>query len=707
MRKQTAGLDRPADVQEFHGLGAAFYPEHHPRETWPEYAGLMARAGIKFVRIMEFAWDKLEPREGVFDFEWLDDALNLLKRKGIRAIMCTPTAVPPLWACEKYPELHPVLEDGRTFGFGVRRYTCPTSIAYRKLSERIAGAMADHYGRDPQILAWQLDNEFGHPFCFCGCCRRHFQEWCGSKFKTIAAFNDALCMHFWGLTIPEFGKIPFPDTCTNPSLWHVYHRFVSDVTIDCYGVQIDALRGHGAVQPITTNMMGTWYGYDHEELGRRLDVIACDHYGLGAEHLFGDDFTNEMFYHAYMRGIRHGRNIWFHEFQCAHTGPDGAMPLPGQVRWEVLTQIGRGADLISFFRFDTPPSGAERNGYGLVGVHRRPGRVFDEVARTSMEIEKLRPLIEGSTAPHAEVAVLFTFDNHCEFARNVHNPEFKGPFGNQYAVHLAKHYHSIARQNILCDIVYPGDDFGRYGAVIVPALYSVSSELGRKLGSFVSKGGTIVVTSFSGIVDDNGRTLDAPPPGPLCGACGIEVRDYGAYHPRAGKLRMVPADPSWAMPALEDVRWVDEIRPGSKNVEVLAKFANPFYDGIPAITRNRYGKGRAYYLGAILGQDGYDKFYAALAAAEAWRPSMELPPGIFATVREKDGRKIFFVNNPHPDGRDVELPGAFTDLMSGRKAEGTIKMKPFDVRIFAETGRPDRRPAKRTNIQELKGKVLR
>ncbi|MCM8770039.1 MAG: beta-galactosidase [Candidatus Omnitrophica bacterium] len=185
------------------GLGGAFYPEHHPRETWQEYIRLAGELGLKAVRIGEFAWDKMEPEENYYDFSWLDEVFSLLSQENIQVVLCTPTAVPPIWACERYPEIFPVLEDSRTFGFGVRRYTCPTSPAYRRLCQNIVEAMAEHYGKNPVVYTWQIDNELGHPFCFCSRCLQAFQEWCQREYKTIEVFNEAMVLSFWGQTLKK------------------------------------------------------------------------------------------------------------------------------------------------------------------------------------------------------------------------------------------------------------------------------------------------------------------------------------------------------------------------------------------------------------------------------------------------------------------------------------------------------------------------
>ncbi|MHB9132922.1 MAG: beta-galactosidase [Armatimonadota bacterium] len=665
-----------ADLQpHFHGLGAAFFPEHHPRETWDEYASLLAGAGFSFVRMAEFTWDKMEPREGEYDFAWLDDIMGRLDRYGIKVILCTPTAVPPIWACEKYPEIHPVMDNGKVFGFGIRRYTCPTSIAYHTLNERLVSALAEHYGDNPQVLAWQLDNEFGHPFCFCPRCLQAFQQWCRARFGTIERFNDALCTHFLGQTFQDFSQIAFPITYSHPGMWLMYHRFFSDATIECYRKQVETLKSHGVQAPVTTNMMPTWYGYDHEQMGTHLDVIAGDHYALSGRTNFGGLMANEMFVNAYLRGMKGGQNVWYHEFQC---GVAGTLPLPGQVRWETLTQIGLGADLINYFRFDTCPNGMERDGLGLLRVHRKPGRVYGEMQALNQELKGLQPLLDGSTPPRAKIAMLFTHDNHCEFARSHKPAEFAGNSGNGYSIHLARHYQAIVKQNITCDIVYPHADFSAYDVIVAPALYILPADLAERLKTFVANGGTLLLTSATGMADEHATILDHPLPGPLAEACGIEVRDYGIPNPTAGPVCLVSTMDAFS--PLGEVKYIDEILPQSDAVEVLARFDNHFYQDIPALTRHAYQAGTAYYLGTVLTEDGYNTIYRMLTTAWDLHSVLDLPEGVYSFTRINSDTEILFISNPHTESREVTLPGGY--LCNGQAVSGTVQMKPFDVLVL-------------------------
>ena len=525
-------------MSTFHGLGAAFFPEHHSRDTWRDYVRLMREIPLSFVRMGEFAWDKLEPAQGRFDFAWLDEVFALLAEASVDVLLCTPTAVPPIWAVEKYPEICPVHPDGKTFGWGIRRYTCPTSAPYRDLSAAITGALADHYGPSPQVMGWQLDNEIGHPYCYCPRCRRFFQDWCEDHFHTVEHFNDAHGMHFLGQTVQGWHQIPFPNTYPSPSLWMTYHRFFSEMTVDCFALQARVLREHGVTAPITTNLMVTWGGYDHQDLAEHLDLMAVDAYTLG--DIFGQDFEEEAWTAAYTRGLKPSRNIWYNEMQWAGSG--GGFPLPGQTRWWTLLRAGLGADALNYFRWDTAPSGLERDILGLLKPSRQPGRIFAEVHGVAQELAALQPLLDGTTPAPAPVAVLYTYDNHWEFAEQRKLEEFSGPGGNGYALHLAKHFRAVAGTDVPVDVVYPRSDFSQYRLIIAPALYSLSAELGAKLDAYVRAGGTLLLTCFSGLVDENALMHDTPAPGP-------PARDLRPARPR---LRQVP--PRYRRPARRDRR---------------------------------------------------------------------------------------------------------------------------------------------------------
>jgi len=662
------------------GLGAAFYPEHHREETWKEYIRLAGELGLKAVRIGEFAWDKMEPEEGKYDFSWLDRVFSLLAGENIQVILCTPTAVPPIWACERYPEIFPVLENNQTFGFGIRRYTCPTSSLYRRLSVNIVQALAEHFGKNKQLFAWQIDNELGHPFCFCSRCLTFFRQWCQKKYRDIDTFNQAMVLSFWGQTLKSFEQIQFPNISHHPGLWQAYHQFFSEVTIDCFRLQVETLRKYGVTAPITTNMMLTWHGYNHQVFGRYLDVIAGDHYGLDKRSIFaigGDLYVDQSFVHAFLRGIKNGQPPWFLEFQW---GRGEGMPLPGSVRWSVLTQAGLGTKFISFFRFDTCASGQERNRAGLVEVSLKPGRIYREVKRLVPELNLLGEKLESAAPVKPEVAILYTYQNHCEFARNQHPDFFSGVFGNGYCLHLTRHFAGLVKQNILVEVTSPDSDWAEYPVLIVPACFILPETLGKKIISYVENGGTLVMMSYSGLADENGRIWDVPCPAHLTEVLGVEIKDYGRWQREiAGPVSLFSG--KRRLPA--EILWLEEIDLIDTSLEILAWFKNPFLGKKPALTKNSYGKGKAFYFGAVLEEKGYEVFYRYLARILGLKPVLSLPSGIYATRWQKDRETYLFLNNPTRFRRLVNLKGEFEDLLTGRRLR-KISLSPFGVKVLRQ-----------------------
>lgn len=659
---------------EFQGLGTAFFPEHHPVETWEKYVGLMAEADIGFVRLGEFAWDKLEPEEGVFAFEWFDQVLALFARHGIKVLLCTPTAVPPVWACEKYPEIFPVTSDGKQFGFGLRRYTCPTSPAYHHLSENIVIELGKRYGASPQIIGWQIDNEIGHPFCFCPRCLKHFQQWCRERYHDIENFNNVLGTHFLGQTFQRFSQISFPVTYPHPSLWQAYHRFFSEKTVTCFGEQAEWLKENGVLAPITTNMMLTWYGYNHKDMAGHLDSISGDHYSK--DNIFGEDFAGEAFVAAYLRGLKPDRNIWFNELQCGRTD---RMPLPGQVRWWTLVQTGLGADRLNYFRWDTCPAGMERDAFGLIKPCILPGRVFGEIKTCSADLKKLHPLLNATIPAKAEVAVLYSYENHCEFAVKPKHSEFQGPNGNGYPLHIAKHFRAIVENNIPADIVYPGNDFSAYKCIIAPALYVLSDELAAQLTNYVKNGGNCLLTPFSGVVDENAKMWNMPVPGPLSETFGVKIVDYGSFDTQTGKLKFTSRNRDYPFPEVIVDKWIDEIFTDPKT-KVVASYSGEFFNNIPALTRNVYGTGNAFYLGTWFKNKEYKVFYRVFLKTLGIAPTMDLPEGVHVSCRSKKDMTMYFISNETATEKTVRVDKC-RDLITSRMIEGETVLSPFDVLI--------------------------
>lgn len=662
---------------EFLGLGAAFCPEHHPEDTWPAYVRLIKEAGLKFVRMAEFTWNLMEPEEGRYDFEWLDRALYLLERAGLKAILCTPTAAPPVWASEKYPEINPVLRDGRTKGFGGRRYTCPSSVDYVRLCRKIAEKMAAKYASDPRVIGWQIDNELGDPFCFCPRCKAGFATWLEERFGTVAAFNAACSMQYWGQTVARFDQVPLPNAYDHPSLWLAYHNFLSDATIACYRPQADALRRAGVAVPITTNMMCTWYGYDHEKFGRMLDVIAVDHY-------FGNDstFSDEACYAALFRSFRNNAPFWINETTCSRIGDN--WPLPGLVRLYTLVNVGLGVNRLDYFRFDTCPSGNERDIYGMLKPCAEPGRIYREIGETARRLEKIRPLLADSVPKRAKVAFLYTFDNHYEFAETPKYDEFRGRFGNGYFDAIKRRMKAVADMNVPVDIVHAESDFSKYNFIVGVGTYVLPEKLGAKIADYVAGGGNFLLLPFSGVVDENAKMHYVAPPGPLYDVFGVQVLDNGPLCARAGEVRFRPAG-HLKIDDFAITGWIEEIVPDA-DVQIFGTYGNQFFEDVAALTVKKHGAGHAYYLGFFPAPGDWKALIARLLERHGIQSALTLPDGVHVSIRTSGAADVCFISNETNRPVAIGIEDDWLDAETGTPAERPLDIEPLDVRILKRPG---------------------
>ncbi|MBN1937327.1 MAG: beta-galactosidase, partial [Anaerolineae bacterium] len=261
-------------------IGADYYPEHWPRERWETDAQMMQDAGFNVVRMAEFAWIDLEPQEGQFEFGWLDEALRVLDRHGISAILCTQTATMPAWAPRKYPEVMAMQKDGARITWGVRKNNCFSSGAYRLLSERMTRAIAEHFKDTPNVIAWQTDNEFGNPVCTCDTCRAEFQDWLRLKYGSVDELNRAWGAHFWGQKYTTWGEIVIPDNpeTHNPSACLDWQRFYSWLNVRFQRDQVKILRQVCPNHFITHNLMGLFHELDYYDLAADLDLVSWDNY---------------------------------------------------------------------------------------------------------------------------------------------------------------------------------------------------------------------------------------------------------------------------------------------------------------------------------------------------------------------------------------------------------------------------------------------
>jgi beta-galactosidase len=635
------------------------------------------------VRLAEFAWSKLEPESGVFDFDWLDRAMATLSGHDIGIILGTPTASPPAWLMAKHPEAFIVDTSGQRRTYGNRREYCPTNRDYLEYSRRIVRQMTEHFANHLGVVAWQIDNEFGDR-CYCPVCASAFQVWLRDRYGSLDALNGAWGTIFWGHTYSKWEQIPVPSKSggpPNPGLAIDYRRFCSDAYVSYQKMQIDIVREACPNILITHNMMGFPYDkIDYFDLARDLDVVSWDNYqrnqfvGMQAA---ADAELSALSSDA-MRGLKK-KNVWVMEQQSGSGGWDlvGVTPRPGEIRLWAYQAIAHGADAIIFFRWRTAPWGTEEYWHGVLDHHGIPGRRYDEVRKMGQEIARVGESILESE-PRPETAILSSYDARFAFQIQGNSPRFS------YAKYVNDWYRAFHKRNVPMDIVSPDLGFEGYRLLIAPALHVLTQDVADRLERFVSDGGVLVITARSGVKNEANAVVEQPLPGLLSRMCGVEVAEYDSLAPdmdNAVEFVEEPMSQGGLVPV--DV-WCDILR--LAGATVVARYSEDYYAGAPAITINAFGNGHVVYVGAI----GKGSLPASLSdwliRLAGVTQLIDTPEGVEITARWRGDRRILFLLNHTSVTQDVALAGSHDDLISGATwSEGILSIPARDVRILADS----------------------
>ncbi|TDF94200.1 beta-galactosidase [Paenibacillus piri] len=661
-------------------FGVDYYPEHISRSYWEWDAEKMQEAGIEVVRMAEFAWAKMEPAEGQYDFGWLDEAIVILGRRGIKTVLGTPTATPPVWIIERNPEILPVNLQGQRLGFGGRHHNCQSNETYRDHIRRFVREMAKHYNNNPHVIGWQTDNEFGNShlqLCACDSCRSRFHQWLERKYGTIDALNDAWGTVFWSQTYSRFEQIPAPlptPNSHNPSLLLDWRRFCSDLIVDFQKVQIDILRQECPNQFITHNFMGFFDKTDYFDLAKDLDFVSHDQYPMHFRDMRIPMTTPSHLSMALdlMRGTKQ-QSFWIMEQLAGPTGWEliSSTPRPGQIRMWTYHSIAHGADTIVYFRWDTCLAGTEQYWHGILPHSRIPGRRFAEVKQTIQELSPYMEYFRGGS-PKAEAGILFSYDQEWALQIQPHHP------GLNYIELLRSYYKGFYDANVPVDIVSDKEDYSRYKVLVAPLLFLTHPDTCQKLYEYVSAGGHLVLSMRTGVKDWNNAVVPKMLPGEFSDLLGIAIEDYDC-------LRQFGQGLKWTKGAAnieEDVKlWSDIIT--LKGAESLAEYNRDFYANTPGITRNVYNKGRAYYVGSDLGPEMMARFIGEVSTASGVKGLMESPENVEVTRRcGHDGDYMFVINHNSEDA-SVKLQEAWEVLVGKEFVHGSVlTLAPYGVALI-------------------------
>ncbi|MEW9554355.1 beta-galactosidase [Nonomuraea sp. NPDC050783] len=619
--------------------GGDWNPEQWPEETWEQDVALMREAGVNRVSVGIFSWSALEPAEGVFDFGWLDRALDLLAAAGIRANLATPTASPPPWFAAAYPEALPVDADGRRLHHGSRQGFCPSSPIYREKALRIAERVATRYAGHPALALWHVHNEYGchNARCYCDTSAAAFRAWLRARYGSLDALNDAWGTAFWSQRYGDWTQI-LPPRATpsfpNPGQQLDFRRFSSDTLVGLYAAERDLLRSITPDVPATTNLMaGAHWDMDCWAFAAELDVVSTDHYLIGARP---EPHIDLAFAADYARSLGGGRPwlLMEHSTSAVNWQPRNLAKAPGELRRNSLQHLARGADGIMFFQWRASRAGAEK-WHSAMLPHAGPDtKIFREVTALGAELAGLAG-VTGSRVS-AEAAILL---DHASVWAQDHPAQ---PSAELDPVEEAKRWHAaLWRAGVTCDLARPEGDLSGYRLVLVPMLYLVSDAGAAGLAEFVRRGGVALVGPYSGIVDEHDRVRLGGYPGAWRDLLGVTTEEFFPLE------RPIPLESGGT-----GTVWSELARATG------AKVLDAYAAGGPAWTRNEHGAGAAHYLTTLLDDATLARVLAAVCAEAGVRPAATAPPGVEVVRRaHRDGRSFLFAINHTGADAAVTTPG--------------------------------------------------
>lgn len=474
-------------------LGVCYYPEQWPSEIWASDAQRMVDVGLTWVRIGEFAWSKIEPSQGEFDWAWLDRAIQTLGDAGLQVVLGTPTATPPRWVVDKYPDMLAIDAQGQPRKFGSRRHYCFSHEGYKTECARITSELAKRYGQNPFVSAWQTDNEYGchdTTVSYSDAARVAFQGWLRNRYQgsendgDITTLNKAWGNVFWSMDYDNFDQIDLPNlTVTEPNPAHAmaFRRFSSDQVVVFNRLQVDILRKYSDA-PITHNYMGRITEFDHFKVGADLDIASWDSYPLGfledrvgASPVHQREFARQgdpdfqALHHDLYRAVGRGR-WWVMEQQPGpvNWAPHNPAPLPGMVRLWSLEAFAHGAEAVCYFRWRQAPFAQEQMHAGLLRPDSVDADVMKELAQVNAELSEMPNVSIGQTS----VALIFDYDADFAWATQPHGA------GLNYFGLILDTYRALRALGLSIDILpHTTRDFSGYGVIAAPGLMHMDTAL--------------------------------------------------------------------------------------------------------------------------------------------------------------------------------------------------------------------------------------
>jgi beta-galactosidase len=660
-------------------FGGDYNPEQWPESVWREDVRLMQEAGVTMVSVGIFSWALLEPAPGAYDFGWLDRVLALLHDNGVRVDLGTPTVAPPAWFYRAHPEALPVTAEGVRHEFGSRGAICHSNADYRAAAANITTRLAERYGAHPALAMWHVHNEYGVPVsaCYCDSCAAHFRRWLATTYGTVDAVNDAWGTAFWGQRYADLEQINPPrvtPTVGNPAHALDYKRFADTTMRENFVMERDILHRLSPGVPVTTNFMTALSqcdSVDYWAWGREVDIVTNDHY------LITDGrrtHVNLAMAADLTRSVAGGAP-WLlleHSTSGVNWQPRNPAKAPGQMARNSLAHVARGSEGAMFFQWRQSRRGAEKFHSAMVPHGGTDTRVWREVVELGTAMESLGQI--RGTRTTADVAVLW--DWHSWWAQSL---DWRPSEDHDARERADAYYEALYDHHLTVDFAHPEADVSRYPLVVVPALYLMTEEAGNNLRAYVENGGTLVVSCFSGIVDEHDAVHEGACPGPLRDVLGLTVEEFSPLL-KDERVRLTGPDGSEFH---ADV-WTEFVVP--RGAETVWTYADGLTAGRPAVTRHRLGEGTAWYVSTRLGAPGLEALIGRASEDAHIAPRAALPRDVEVVRRTgESGTYLFVINHTVTDAK-VPLDTSGTELLTGERAAGRLVVPAGAVRVVRLDG---------------------
>lgn len=663
-------------------LGVCYYPEHWDEALWQDDLRRMAAHGIHTVRVFEFAWSIVEPRENAWDFSLFDRFLALAAREKTQVILCTPTATPPAWLTDAHPEVLNKTKDGQVMYHGHRRHYTYNSPVYNAYVETIVTALAKRYGNHPAVIGWQIDNEINCEIneFYSDADHTAFRTWLQTRFATLEAFNEAIGARFWNQTYDCWDEVYLerytPRGQGNPHLALLGKEFFSESAIRFVKRQSDILRAYIKKQFITTNGI---FGHldSHRMTQMALDFIMYDSYPsfAYAQGASMQDALKDRKWSMHLSQVRAlSPNFGVMEQQSGAGGWDftmmAPMPLPGQMRLWTLQSVAHGADYISYFRWRTAPYGTEIYWHGLNDYDNRDNRRLEELQHVQQAFERLAD-VAGSRY-EAKIAILTDCLNEWDGERD----QWYGPMSKQSteAIFAAAQHTHTPLDFVNLSAVSDASALANYHIIFYPHAAILTGQTAELLQAYCEQGGTLVMGARTGYKDEYGRCPMRPMPGPASGLCGVTVGEYTVPHPLRERELI------WSGMRYEAPGFQETLEP-AKGTDVIARFS----DQVPGMTCKSYASGgAAYYIGCGFTEAFTTAILRELHLDEPYASLVKCPAEVELGVRRKGNTRYIFLLNYSESRQTVVLQKSLYEMISAQQCMGEIMILPFGVSVLRD-----------------------